>query len=84
MCVIYLVAASLQALQHLLLLEHRRIGDARDRAARDANVLARDTLDLLLRQLGRVDPRLVERERALGDALVAVARGVDAGVASVE
>ena len=64
--------------------EHRRIWHTRDRAARDADVLAGDLLGHGLCQQGRVHPRLVKVEGALGEALVAVPRGVHAGVASVE
>ena len=70
----------------LLRLRHEvvRVRHAGDGAAGDADVRARDRLDLRLRLRRVLDPRLVEGERALGDALVAVARRVDAGVPSVE
>ena len=69
----------------LRLLEHlARVGHAGHRAACDADVRARDLLNPLLRLEGLIDPSLVEAERALRHALVAIARVKHAGVAAVE
>jgi hypothetical protein len=61
-----------------------RLGDAGYGAALDADGRPSDLFHLGLSQQWVLDPRLVEGEGARGNALIAVARVVDAGVATVE
>lgn len=54
------------------------------RAAVHADGTSRHIFDLFLREFGIVHPRFVKRKRALGDAFIAVAGIVHAGVPSVK